>query len=125
MRLIHYSAKPLMEVYDAPHDSRPCGAYKTPGLWVSVEGPDDWLEWCKGNDYGLETNFAHAAEIELVGDHDVMILSGAIAIDDFTRQFCRQIWDAEAIARIMPIDPPDTLTRAEKERLSLSSASPP
>ncbi len=26
--------------------------YKPKGLWVSVDGEDDWKSWCEENDYG-------------------------------------------------------------------------
>lgn len=49
MRLLHYSPKPLVLrecSYLQAHDTGAPG--KPNGLWVSVEGEDDWLDWCSG-----------------------------------------------------------------------------
>lgn len=153
MRLIHYSTKPLSQVYSRPHDETG-GVYKTPGLWVSVEGNDDWVSWCRGEGWNLE-GFKHATEITLAESAKVNVLSGARAIDQFTEEFQQNdrgpiwrrgldwkairsrwqgliiapycwdrrmsdhtgwyygwdcasgvIWDADAVASVVPIDPP-------------------
>ena len=57
MRLLHHTGEPLTEIRDAPkddgddlaHSSRM--GWKPRGLWVSVEGPDDWWSWCEGEGY--------------------------------------------------------------------------
>ncbi len=86
MRLIHYSAKPLTSMRSMKHAEDGAGAYKTPGLWVSVEGPMDWLEWCRAESFGLRS-FTYATEIVLAEDARVLHLSGAKAIDKFTAKF--------------------------------------
>jgi hypothetical protein len=86
MRLIHYSDVPLTKVRSRRHDEGRAGAYKTAGLWVSVEGEHDWLSWCRGEQWGLD-RFIHATEVVLVPNANVKVLSGAAAIDDFTEQF--------------------------------------
>jgi hypothetical protein len=86
LRLIHYSAKPLLKVRSVKHAEDGCGAYKTPGLWVSVEGEDDWLAWCRAEDWGLKS-FVHATEVVLADDANVLHLSGEDAIDRFTAEF--------------------------------------
>lgn len=96
MRLIHYSKKPLERVYSRRHSEEGAGAYKTPGLWVSVEGSDDWLAWCQGESWGLES-IKYATEVVLCADPNVLQLSGAEAIDKFTAEFepkdRRHKWD--------------------------------
>lgn len=86
MRLIHYSKKPLVKVRSKSHSDERCGAYKTPGLWVSVEGEHDWPSWCLGENWGLD-RFVHATEVVLAEDANVKHLSGATEIDDFTDEF--------------------------------------
>lgn len=86
MRLIHYSSEPLTKVYSREHSAQGSGAYKTPGLWVSAEGDDDWVAWCRSESWGLET-FKHATEIVLAPSANVLHLAGESALDDFTEKF--------------------------------------
>ena len=53
-RLLHYSSNPLLRVEDR---SQQIGrarerADKPNGLWVSVEGDDDWRSWCESERFG-------------------------------------------------------------------------
>lgn len=54
LSLSHFSVRPLekIETRDA------AGGFKRGdkpfGLWVSVDGEDDWLEWCRQEDYAPE-----------------------------------------------------------------------
>jgi hypothetical protein len=94
-RLIHYSKKPLLRVKSITHSDHAAGAYKTPGLWVSVEGEDDWVNWCRNESFDLD-GFSHATEIILGADANVHLLSMASQIDAFTRRFSpknRPEWD--------------------------------
>lgn len=95
MRLIHYSKKPLVRVRSMKHTDNGCGAYKTPGLWVSVEGDGDWLAWCKAESRSLDA-MACATEVILADDANVHHISGAACIDAFTAKFKvknRPDWD--------------------------------
>jgi len=87
MRLIHYSKEPLTKVYSRPHSEESVGCYKTAGLWVSVEGPDDWVAWCRSEQWGLE-NLKHATEIILSPSAKILHLSSVKDIDDFSDRFC-------------------------------------
>jgi hypothetical protein len=52
VRLSHYSDKRLGEIrpgIQAPHFGRPMFSDKPRGLWVSVDGPDDWPSYCADN----------------------------------------------------------------------------
>ncbi len=86
MRLIHYSQEPLTKVYSREHSSNGAGCYKTQGLWVSVEGADDWVEWCRSESWGIE-RLKHATEIVLAPTANVLHLADESAIDDFTDEF--------------------------------------
>lgn len=95
MRLIHYSAKPLTTIRSMPHDPARCGAYKTLGLWVSVEGDYDWRWWCESESFGLD-RLTHATEIILVANANIKHLRDARDIDRFTDRFHpkrRPKWD--------------------------------
>lgn len=86
MRLIHYSKKPLIAVRSKPHSENGCGCYKTPGLWVSVEGEYDWPWWCQGENWRIE-DFVHATEIILKPEARICHLSTSKQLDAFTREF--------------------------------------
>lgn len=86
MRLIHYSRKPLAGIRSSRHSNDGSGVYKTPGLWVSVEGEYDWLWWCKSERWGLD-RFIHATEVVPSADAKIKHLSNAAEIDDFTERF--------------------------------------
>lgn len=85
-RLIHYSKTPLLKVESRKHREHGGGAYKTPGLWISVEGEDDWLAWCRGEGWRLD-GFTHATEIVLIPDAKVKRISGERELKDFTAEF--------------------------------------
>lgn len=95
-RLIHYSSKPLTKVHSTTLNHRSCGIYKTAGLWVSAEGPDDWLHWCQSESFGLD-GFKRATEVVLHKDANVCFLKSAAEIDTFTDEFApakgREGWD--------------------------------
>ena len=53
MTLLHHTAEPLVfdrdRVYDqTKRDDKP------DGFWVSVEGEQDWREWCESEQWGLD-----------------------------------------------------------------------
>ena len=84
MRLIHYSKEPLTAVYSRAHDRNGCGCYKTPGLWVSVEGPDDWVEWCRSESFGT---FDHATEVTLAPGARILHLSTVEQVEAFDLEY--------------------------------------
>lgn len=68
------------------HSEDGAGAYKTPGLWVSVEGEDDWLAWCRSEGWGLD-RMVCAAEVILSPASNVKRLTSAYEIDEFSDDF--------------------------------------
>lgn len=79
-RLIHYSDAHLTHVYDTTYtferDDKP------DGLWVSVEGKDDWPSWCRSEDFRLR-RLTHPTEIILAADANILRISGASALRKF------------------------------------------
>ncbi len=80
MRLIHYSSRPLDAVQTAVQ--RHSIDVKPNGLWVSVEGPDDWPSWCRSENYHLE-KLACATEVVLVPSARMLVISSVREIDNF------------------------------------------
>jgi len=82
-RLIHYSAKPLLAVQSAkqgpPTD-------KPNGLWVPVEGTDDWKAWCESESFSLD-RMACAHELFLITEASVLRICTARQLDAFTSRY--------------------------------------
>ncbi len=85
MRLLHYSASVLGEIIDEPEQSLHC---KPNGLWVSVEGPDDWVSCDAFSDRIKRYNVCQ--EIILEGDASILRIASAAEMDRFTRTFCHR-----------------------------------
>lgn len=84
--LIHYSGKPLTSVYSVAQ-SLEHDRFKPAGLWVSAgDGDDGWRAWCQSEQFDLE-RFALATEVVLAPDANVLRLSTASELDDFTRDY--------------------------------------
>jgi hypothetical protein len=89
MRLIHYSKEPLKSVYSIPlaqQSERRSGLHKPRGLWVSVEGENDWKEWYEGEGWGLE-GLACATEITLAPNANILRVEGEDALDRFHKEY--------------------------------------
>jgi hypothetical protein len=83
LTLIHYAAAPLGSVFSVEsQDDRA----KPSGLWVSVEGADDWKSWCESEDYHPE-GLKYEHEIKVRADANILRLSNARDLDEFSREF--------------------------------------
>ena len=80
--LTHYSETPVLRVR---HARRQEVAPKPRGLWLSVDGKDDWAEWCAAESYPIG-RIAH--DVELAVGHNVAWLSGDDDIDRFHARYC-------------------------------------
>ena len=83
-RLLHYHSSPLPPIYSV-REQDPY-RYKPRGLWVSVEGPDDWLSWCLSEGFRLE-NLTHVHAVELAPSARVLWLRSGACLDDFTEKY--------------------------------------
>jgi hypothetical protein len=85
MMLSHFSDKPLSRASlvalepDSTH-------WKPRGFWVSVDGPDDWEEWCASEGFRLE-RLAIRHRVTLTGAANILRLSFGMELDDFTRRY--------------------------------------
>ncbi len=86
-RLIHFSDKPLGEIYSVDPTEKGTGWQKPKGLWVSVEGNEDgWKDWCAQEEFHPE-RLAIENEITLLPDAAVLRISDALSLIDFTKRF--------------------------------------
>lgn len=85
---LHYSAVPLdtLVVKDQRTEEY-AGAFTKPrGLWVSVEGEYDWLEWCMNEEFNLG-GFKYVYEVKLKETANILYLRSAEDIDSFTDKY--------------------------------------
>lgn len=84
MKLSHYSNKPftLLKRTDLQDDQ----SIKPSGLWVSVDGPDDWKNWCEAEDFYLE-NLKYKQEIILAQDANILTLTTPEELYAFTNEY--------------------------------------
>lgn len=88
-RLIHYSDEPLTRVTSLPQSGDPYnwhGGRKPRGLWVSVEGEQDWREWCKSEDF-RNVDEQIATEVILRADHNVLKIGTDLDMLAFHREY--------------------------------------
>jgi hypothetical protein len=71
MEFTHYSQKPLtLDILRAwqptgpKHDHMP---FKPKGLWLSVDGDDDWAAWCQSEEFGLD-RYLFSQKVTLSGN---------------------------------------------------------
>jgi hypothetical protein len=83
--LRHYGANPL-ELDRARAYPQKAG-YKPCGLWVSVQGEDDWPEWASSEGYGWPKLFEYEHRIVLAEDPNILHLSGHTALNRFTAAY--------------------------------------
>lgn len=87
MRLLHYSDKPVKKITRREQDNEEYFTYQKPtGLWVSVEGEDDWLSWCRAESFGLE-QLKRVHEVILSPDANILRIGTKKGIDAFTEEF--------------------------------------
>jgi hypothetical protein len=86
--LEHYSKRPLGPISAVRQDCEP--DVKPFGLWVSVAGPDDWPNWCRGEDFMLE-RLACRHVVELASDANVLRIDSLAALDHFHRSYSAPI----------------------------------
>lgn len=82
--LSHFSKHPTLHPYSVPQTGKRFG--KPDGLWVSVDGPDDWPTWCREEDYG-DIDAKHRFAIILASGSRILHLSQPEHLWAFTRTF--------------------------------------
>ena len=92
MRLLHYPNDPNFEF--EPSKTYPVSDSDTPfkpiGFWVSVEGEDDWKEWCSSENFNVERlDFEH--EVTLVDTHNILIISTLDELGVFHLKYSRTL----------------------------------
>jgi hypothetical protein len=84
-RLLHYYSKPF-ELEPREYQQMAMRHHKPLGFWVSVEGEDDWKDWCQGEDWNTEF-LAVAHEVTLKPDAKILWIDSCEGIDAFTSKY--------------------------------------
>lgn len=84
-RLLHYSDDPITAVESRDQRATPdhLRHYKPWGLWLSVEGEDDWRSWCESEQFGAPAKQL-CYVVTLAAEANVLRLSCGADLLDFT-----------------------------------------
>ena len=92
MNLSHYTSadEPLKlqknHIYSLHKQRREQELLKPTGLWISVDGEDDWPSWCNRNDWAPE-RLSRRYKIWLKPEHNIKILASVDSILEFTKHY--------------------------------------
>lgn len=110
MRLSHYDNHPIHFDRDRVYDpTERHGAFKPHGFWVSVDGEDDWAEWCLRENFWPE-GLACRHQVTLAPEANILHLDTAEGIDAFHAAY--SIED-DRVRRLFddPVFTPDFISR--------------
>lgn len=83
LRLSHYSAEPIEQIRSVPQKDIP--DMKPQGFWFSVDGRDDWLQWCNSEKFQLhKVKLRYRVALDM---SRILVLSTPQELDDFTTGF--------------------------------------
>lgn len=83
MRLLHYTAEPFKLNRERKYGA---DSFKPCGLWVSVEGDDDWKQWCESEEYNIAA-LRCVSVLTLNESSNVLLIDTLKKIDAFNRQY--------------------------------------
>ena len=89
MKLKHYSKGPLFlfdrgRKYEQSTESD--SQFKPKGLWVSVEGEDDWPTWCRSEEFALE-RLEIKTSIFLTPSANILYINSMEELDAFSEEY--------------------------------------
>jgi hypothetical protein len=86
MRLLHYSRKPIGTVRSVAQEGELSRCDKPRGLWLSVEGEDDWRSWCEAEDFA-DLSAAYCYEVTLAEGANILRITTSAELLDFGREY--------------------------------------
>ena len=88
---MHYSPSPLTCVHSTQQNADyDLHAFNKPkGLWLSVEGEDDWKAWCESEQF-MTARLKYIHEIQLHDDADIIRLTCRKDMEQFTKRYGRK-----------------------------------
>ena len=94
LTLSHYSIAAVLEPRSVAQHRR---LDKPFGLWVSVDGPDDWPAWCRAESFA-EPWDQHHYRVELAADARIRLITSADELVVFHDLYARDMWDVDWVA---------------------------
>jgi hypothetical protein len=87
MRLIHYSPRLIETLQIKEYDQNEIEFHCKPnGLWLSVEGSDDWKQWCKSEEFRLD-RLRFSYEVVLIEEANILYLNTPEEIFEFSKKY--------------------------------------
>lgn len=86
MQLSHFTNTPLTAVRSVEQklaDARHTFA-KPDGLWISVDGDDDWPSWCERSDFGIGSR---RYRVSIAEQANILLIDTPLQLIQFTREF--------------------------------------
>jgi hypothetical protein len=88
VNLSHYTAEPLLAVRSMPQPGTQPGWGAQPkphGLWLSVDGEDDWAAWCESEHFACGDKYHY--RIYLARPESVLRIDTALDLRVFTERY--------------------------------------
>lgn len=87
LALKHYADVPQIELDRSfPYAGR-MRRDKPSGFWVSVEGEDDWKQWCVGEEFNVD-RLDNEHDVKLKSSAEIFLIDSLPALHDFSASFC-------------------------------------
>lgn len=88
MDLTHYGAAPVTLERDQAYEQQKTRSWadKPRGLWVSVDGEDDWKSWCEGQPFNIE-GLKYPHRVTLVDDANVLHIADGQQFLKFVKEY--------------------------------------
>ncbi len=81
----HYSSSKIEQINSIVFNPKLKRYDKPQGLWITIDGEDDWVDWCLAESFNLDRlKYKHFLEIDEI---DLLILDSPIKIREFNREF--------------------------------------
>lgn len=90
MELSHFSYKPIDALYSVEQDARDNRYWndKPRGFWVSVDGKNDWEEWCNAENFG-KMHKTYQYRVELAPDANILHISNEDEFMAFHKEYSK------------------------------------
>ena len=92
MNLSHFTSKSMLTPYSESQTGR--RGDKPDGLWVSVDGPDDWESWCRSEEY-VDIDAMNRFGIILSPKASVLVLESVASLREFHARWALSDWNVD------------------------------
>lgn len=86
--LKHYAREPHLRFDRRYNYGSRRGDFKPAGFWVSVQGGDDWREWCTSENYHTDL-LANEHDVILTPEANILLLDTLASVESLATRFPR------------------------------------